>query len=192
MTQLALDWVRERRAAYERAYPDVPSETRETAVSAAAFAAFDRSEPYRGSGYAWVVRDPADAPSTSASTDAEPDDRPRALLLLPRGETDQWGVPGGGIEPGEDHETAARREVREETGVDCELSDPWLVLHRVWSVPDEPKASHSLHVFFDATYTGGDLAPQPGEANGVAWFATLPDRLGEFAVRRGRRWSARD
>jgi len=141
VTQLELDWVRERRAAYERAYPDVPSETREVSVSAAEFAAFERSEPYRGSSYVWTVRDPADAPPTSESFDEEPDDRPRVLLLLPRGETEQWGLPGGGIESGEDHEAAARREVREETGVDCELGDPWLFRHRVWSVPDEPDAA---------------------------------------------------
>jgi len=61
VTQLELGWVRERRAACERAYPDVLLETREVPVPAAEFAAFERSGPYRGSGYAWVVRDPTGA-----------------------------------------------------------------------------------------------------------------------------------
>lgn len=188
MTQLELDWVRERRAAYERAHPTVPSETREIEVPAEQFADYERSEPYRGSAYVWVVREPADAPATSASTDADPDDRPRVLLLLPRGDRERWGLPGGGIEPGEDHETAAVREVREETGVDCDLGDPWLILHRIWSVPETADASHSLHLFYRGTYAGGDITVQPGEANGAAWFATLPARRGEFVERRAGRW----
>lgn len=188
MTQLELDWVRERRAAYERAYPDVPSETREIEVSAEEFADYERVEPYRGSAHVWVVRDPEDAPPTSPSTDEEPDDRPRVLLLFPRGEREYWGIPGGGIEPGEDHEIAAVREVREETGVDCDPSDPWLVLHRIWSVPDTDDASHSLHLFYRGTYAGGEISVQPGEANGAAWFATLPARRGEFVDRRATEW----
>lgn len=157
-------------------------------MSAEAFAEYEQSAPYRGSAYVWVVRPPEDAPPTSASTDADPDDRPRVLLLLPRGDRDRWGLPGGGIEPGEDHETAAVREVREETGVDCEVGAPWLFLHRIWSVPDAPDASHSLHVFSDGVYDGGSVAVQPGEADGAAWFARLPERSGEFVRRRGRQW----
>lgn len=148
MTQLELDWVRERRATLERARPSVPSETREIEVSAEAFAEYEQAAPYRGSAHVWVVRPPENAPPTSASTDATPDDRSRVLLLLPRGDQDHWGLPGGGVEPGEDYETAAVREVREETGVDCEVGAPWLFLHRIWSVPDAPDASHSLHVFY--------------------------------------------
>jgi phage protein D len=71
VTQLELDWVRERRATLERAHPSVPSETREIEVSAEAFAEYERSAPYRGSAYVWVVRPPEDAPPTSASTDAD-------------------------------------------------------------------------------------------------------------------------
>jgi ADP-ribose pyrophosphatase YjhB (NUDIX family) len=45
-------------------------------------------------------------------------DRENRLLLLKRSDSGCWGPPGGAVEPGEVVETAARREVREETGLE--------------------------------------------------------------------------
>ena len=52
--------------------------------------------------------------------------RPRAgggleVLLVHRQRYDDWTIPKGKLEPGETHEQAARREVLEETGLECEL-----------------------------------------------------------------------
>ena len=40
------------------------------------------------------------------------------LLLLKRSDSGRWGPPGGAVEPGEEVESAARREVWEETGLE--------------------------------------------------------------------------
>ncbi len=41
------------------------------------------------------------------------------VLLQRRGDDGLWGEPGGALEPGEDFLTGARRELLEETGLDC-------------------------------------------------------------------------
>lgn len=42
------------------------------------------------------------------------------LLLMKRSDSGCWGPPGGAVEPGEIVDTAARREVWEETGLDIQ------------------------------------------------------------------------
>ena len=46
-------------------------------------------------------------------------DDSRVLLLL--NERGEWDLPGGRPDPGEDHRTALKREVREEAGLDVEV-----------------------------------------------------------------------
>jgi 8-oxo-dGTP diphosphatase len=48
-------------------------------------------------------------------------DQDRVLLLL--NERDEWDLPGGRPDPGEDHRAALVREVREETGLSVEVGD---------------------------------------------------------------------
>lgn len=50
-----------------------------------------------------------------------PDDRGR-ILLIHRTDNKYWSIPGGGMEPGESIREAAVREVKEETGLDCEIT----------------------------------------------------------------------
>lgn len=72
----------------------------------------------------------ADAPiGRDASRVLLLDDADRALLIahLPGGDRTVWTAPGGGLDPGETHEQAAERELREEVGIEVALG-PW-----VWS-----------------------------------------------------------
>ena len=54
------------------------------------------------------------------------------LLLLRRTDNGFWGVPGGAMEPGESLEETAKRETKEETGLDVEQ----LTLFGVFSGPE--------------------------------------------------------
>jgi ADP-ribose pyrophosphatase YjhB (NUDIX family) len=49
------------------------------------------------------------------------DDQGRILLIL-RTDNNYWSIPGGGVMPGESVKEAAAREVKEETGIDCEVT----------------------------------------------------------------------
>ena len=90
------------------------------------------------------------------------------LLLVRAGDSGQWGLPAGGIEPGESPQVAARRELREETGIDCE----GLVLVAAWGGPDfrhtypnGDEVEYSTFVF--AGLGSEDLVPAPQDSEEV-------------------------
>jgi 8-oxo-dGTP diphosphatase len=49
--------------------------------------------------------------------------RDGSVAVVHRPKYDDWTLPKGKLDPGESFEEAALREVREETGLDCELGD---------------------------------------------------------------------
>jgi 8-oxo-dGTP pyrophosphatase MutT (NUDIX family) len=55
------------------------------------------------------------------------DERDRVLLVAHRASAERtvWTAPGGGVRPGEDHHTAAVRELTEELGLSAEVG-PWI------------------------------------------------------------------
>ncbi len=99
-------------------------------------------------------------------------DEQNRLLLLHRSDNDCWGPPGGAVELGEVVETAARREVREETGLEVgEMS-----LFGVFSGPElfyrYPNGDevHNVSIVYLARFTGGDVRLN-GEHTAWDWFA---------------------
>lgn len=77
------------------------------------------------------------------------------LLVRTRDRPDAWGVPGGLVEPGEGSDEAGEREIREETGVECEVVDVAYA-----------------HV---AEYVGGELTVEGGEILEARWWGKVPE-----------------
>ena len=79
-----------------------------------------------------------------------------------------WALPGGFVELGEACEEACRREVREETSLEVEVTG----LLGVRSQPDRDPRGHTVSVVYlcraaSGTLSGGDDAAE------AAWFADL-------------------
>lgn len=99
-------------------------------------------------------------------------DAANRLLLMRRTDTGGWGLPGGFMEPGESLEDAARRETREETGL--EIGE--LELLRVFSGPDcyyrYPNGDevHSVIAAYLTRDARGALLSRSDEAAALAYF----------------------
>ncbi|WP_344450156.1 NUDIX hydrolase [Actinocorallia aurantiaca] len=121
------------------------------------------------------------------------------LLLMERADTGGWGLPGGFMEPGESFEDAARREVREEIGI--EVAD--LSLLGVFSGPEYyyryPNGDEVFNVtaaFLARASTDAVFRPDPGEVLSLRFFdferlppdVLIPEQLivSTYAAMRGQ------
>lgn len=108
----------------------------------------------------------------------------QVLLVQRRGE-ERWEEPGGKHEPGETLEETARREAREEAGIECEPVDI-AQAHRITvrcERPDGRPDIEQVFVIFRATYTGGKPEPREGEIATVRWWDHHPENLHYDEVR---------
>ncbi len=116
----------------------------------------------------------------------------RALFIRHPDAPDTWGVPGGRHESGERHAETARREVREETGIDCEVTGVWRVRRKTIVLEtDRDQRLHALTVQFDAraTETTDASATTDEEVLEARWFASPPEPLFEFLEPRVQEWA---
>lgn len=98
------------------------------------------------------------------------DDEGRVLLVREAG---AWSEPAGKHEPGESLEETARREAREEAGIDCELAG--VALAQVVDVAHgERPPIRRLIVTFAAEHRAGTARPGEPEIEAVRWWAEHP------------------
>ncbi len=99
------------------------------------------------------------------------------VLLVKRGiqpYLGYWDIPGGFLEQDEHPEIGAMREVREETGLEIQLTEMFGFYMDRYSYDDT--GDHCLNIYFMAEIVGGQEHPADDAAE-LAWFA--PDELPE-------------
>jgi ADP-ribose pyrophosphatase YjhB (NUDIX family) len=86
-------------------------------------------------------------------------DKQDRILLIKRTDNNYWSIPGGGVNPGESVSEAAAREVKEETGIDCQVTG----LVGIYSDPnhvaayDDGQVRQEFSICFTTRTLGGSI-----------------------------------
>jgi 8-oxo-dGTP pyrophosphatase MutT (NUDIX family) len=102
----------------------------------------------------------------------DPHGEVQVALIRPRGDQ-RWALPKGWVEKDESPQDAARREVREETGITARVVEP---LERIeyWFRTRQGAGSVLVHKYVDfylMAAVEGDLADHDHEVEEARWFA---------------------
>lgn len=95
------------------------------------------------------------------------------VLLVKQAEDSKWSIPGGMVEPSEVPSDAAVREMKEETGLDVELTSVVGVFGGEAFVNTYPNGDVAswVETTFRARVIGGELRPEPGETLDLRYFS---------------------
>lgn len=92
------------------------------------------------------------------------------IALVHRPRYDDWSLPKGKLKRGEDFAAAARRETREETGMECVLGEELTTIR--YFVEGRPKVVR----YWVAEAVGGDFTPSR-EVDRIAWLPLATARI---------------
>lgn len=107
------------------------------------------------------------------------------VLLIRRGKEPSyglWSIPGGAVNLGEELRAAAQREVREECGIEIDVTDMVEVLDRVVRDSDDRVQYHYVLIDYLARWASGDPAAS-SDVLEVRWV--LPADLPQYQMTRG-------
>jgi ADP-ribose pyrophosphatase YjhB (NUDIX family) len=107
------------------------------------------------------------------------------VLLIRRGKEPSyglWSIPGGAVNLGEELRAATRREVREECGIEIDVSDIVELLERVVRDSDDRIQYHYVLIDYLARWKSGDPAAS-SDVLEVRWVG--PDDLSQYQMTRG-------
>ncbi|GAB3383823.1 NUDIX hydrolase [Amycolatopsis echigonensis] len=111
-----------------------------------------------------------EANSIAVAVSAFIQDEEGRILMIRRTDNDLYAIPGGQLELGETLSQAAVREVREETGIECEISSVvglYSNPHHVIAY-DDGEVRQEFSICFRAIPVGGNPKPS-NESKEVLW-----------------------
>ena len=95
---------------------------------------------------------------------------PLELCLIRPAARNVWTLPKGWVEPGETHEMAALREIREETGLEGVIDGDLGSIEYWFFSRDDHVRIHKVVHFFLVRFVDGDTSRHDHEVAEAAWF----------------------
>lgn len=121
------------------------------------------------------------ANSVVPSSTAVVTDQRERIVMVRRRDNDLWALPGGGMDLGESIVQTAVREVKEETGLDVEVTGLVGIYtnpHHVMAY-DDGEVRQQFSLCFTTRLLGGELAFDT-ESTDIAWIPT--DQIARLAM----------
>lgn len=121
------------------------------------------------------------ANSVVPSSTAVVTDQRERIVMVRRRDNDLWALPGGGMDLGESIVQTAVREVKEETGLDVEVTGLVGIYtnpHHVMAY-DDGEVRQQFSLCFTTRLLGGELAVDT-ESTDIAWIPT--DQVARLAM----------
>jgi len=95
------------------------------------------------------------------------------ILIKRKNPPEGWALPGGFVDYGEDLETAAVREAKEETGLDIKLIRQF----HTYSDPERDPRHHTITTVYVAKAQGNAIAGDDAKEVGIFEKETLPKQI---------------